>query len=364
MHHVECMDAAPSPTIEFDCALGESGGQVLRTALAVSALTGKAIALKNIRLSRPNPGLQKQHLTSVQTLASLLHAETKHALPNSRELFFKPHNFSPADLAVNIGTAGSIALLFQTLVFPALKTKKPFVLKVFGGTDVPFAPSVTYLKDVFLPVLQSSGFKIEASLKKHGFYPQGQGMASFKFHIPKLPLKPVHLTGKRLLVSIALYSSSSGLPHEVIRVQAKAARDYLEAHAIETDFLEVEGYSESKDTTGSSLEIIAGFDSLPKMGANALALKGMAAEKIGLLAAKSFVKEFQTGKAVDSHLADQLIPLMALAKGKSTIEVSFLSQHTLTNIAVCEKLLGVSFKVEGTLKESATISVEGIGFTQ
>ena len=164
--------------IEIDANLGEAGGQVLRTALALSALLEKRVHIFNIRAGRKKPGLRPQHLTAVQALATICNAELEKAELNSSELFFSPKKISPQKLNINIGTAGSTSLLLQQLLPVALKTKLD--LRIIGGTDVAFAPSIFYLKNILSPKLHSMGARFNLDLLSHGYFPRGKGRTCFK----------------------------------------------------------------------------------------------------------------------------------------------------------------------------------------
>ncbi|MFH1256318.1 MAG: RNA 3'-terminal phosphate cyclase [Candidatus Diapherotrites archaeon] len=337
---------------------GEAGGQVLRTSIGLSSLTGKQVKISSIRTNRPNPGLQAQHLTGLQSVARICGAQVNWARLNSKEVFFSPRETRQTKLAVNVGTAGSTSLVLQPVLFPALQEK--IELRVQGGTDVKWAPSHNYLSEVLFPKLKAMGAKFECKLIKPGFYPKGNGAISFKSLPAQLPLKPINLIELGELQFIKIFSQCASLPKEVATNQAASAKKQLAS--LNIDFEEKINSIESTETIGSSIDVLAFFSSGAVLGANALGEKGKPSERVGKEAAQKLLEELAAKAPVDRHLSDQLIPFMALAKGKSEISCTNLTEHALNNIAVCEKILGVSFEVKGELGNKAEISVEGLGF--
>ncbi|MDO8627650.1 MAG: RNA 3'-terminal phosphate cyclase [Candidatus Diapherotrites archaeon] len=350
--------------IVFDCAFqgSEAGGQVLRTALTISTLLSKPIEIINIRQNRPNPGLQAQHLTAVKLLATLTSAKLEKAEMNSTSLFFSPKKIHGGDYNINIGTAGSVTLLLQTIMVPLLFCNEKISLRIIGGTDVKFAPSVNYLKEVFLPIANKIGSRFDLRIVKRGYFPKGQGTVLFESLPAKLPLKAINFQGHQELDFVRIFSHSCGLPRDVVVNQARGAKKIL--NSLSCDVVEELDSKEFKDAVGSGIDIVGFFKEGNRFGVNELGERGVDSLTVGANAGQKFLKELQTGKPVDSHLADQLIPFMALAKGKSIFETTEITPHTLTNIAVCEKLLGVKFNVLGNKGEPGTIFCQGLSFSK
>jgi len=347
----------PLKVIELD---GRAGGQVLRTALALSAVTQKPASIFNIRKNRPNPGLQAQHLTGVQTLAKVCNAKTRGIELKSTKIIFYPKKIIGGNYSVNIGTAGSITLLLQAVMLPSLFSKTPLNLRIFGGTDVAWSPPFNYMKEVLLSSLNQMGAKFNLELKKRGYYPKGRGLAIFSSFKSKLPLKPLYLAEQKELHYIKIISHSANLPKEVALTQASSAKKIL-SDKLNCDIEEVIDFRETGESEGSGITLIAVFSDGARMGACSLSEKNKPAEKIGEQAAQLLLQEIESKKPVDQFLADQLIPFMALAEGFSTIECSKLTQHCLTNIHVTQKFLDVKFEVKGKLNEPAEIRVQGTG---
>ncbi|MBN2066980.1 MAG: RNA 3'-terminal phosphate cyclase [Candidatus Diapherotrites archaeon] len=345
--------------IEIDGSMMEGGGQTIRTALALSALARKPVKITKARASRPKPGLKPQHLAAAETLAEICSAGLRGAKPNSTELEFSPNEIKPANLNVRIGTAGSISLLLQQVLPVSLLQE--IKLRIVGGTNVAWAPPVEFLQAALFPVLRKSGARLDLKVRKRGFFPKGQGVVHFSSKPAKLPLKPISLTELGGLESIEIVSSSASLPKDVSRNQAVAARHALQH--LNLDFIEKIESSEHLATIGSAISVFARFSKGAVLSGSALGMKGKPAEQVGKEAAQALLAELEAKQPCDSHLADQLIPFMALAKGKSEIRATKLTQHCLTNIAVTEKFLPVKFSVRGSLGEPAEISVEGHAFS-
>lgn len=348
--------------LSIDGAHGESGGQILRTTLALSALLQKDIEIKDIRKGREKPGLRPQHLAAVKTMATVCNARISGLFENSTALTFSPTKIQSAQLNINISTAGSSSLLLQQL-FPVALLEE-FTFRIVAGTDVPFSPSLNYLNAVFYPILKKSGANFSIEQLAHGYYPIGNGRVVFSSKKAKLPLKPIILTKLGNLDCFKLFSHSSGLPMEVVENQLCAAKNILSKNFEGIDIFDKIDYSSRKDTIGSGIDIFAYFSSGAVLGTNSLGKKGTPATNVGNEAAEKMVSELKAEKPCDSHLADQLIIYMALAKGISKIECTKLTNHALTNIWVIEQFLPVKFEVKGNLNEAAEISVEGIGFTE
>ncbi len=319
--------------LEIDGSYGEGGGQLVRTAVALSAVTGKEIRVKNIRKNRPNPGLKQQHLKALETAAKICEARVSGLFPGSTELSFAPVEIKGGKYDIDIGTAGSITLFLQCIM-PALPFAKEKVeLTVRGGTDVAWSPTMDYLQHVTFRALDRLGYSGNVTLKEHGYYPKGGGKVSAFF-------EPCRFRGFHFLKEeeeIRGISHASNLPTHVPLRQAEAASTrLLEAgypSRIETQSLEA-------FSTGSGITLWTGYT-----GGSALGEKGLPAEKVGKRAAEEVITELRARASVDMHLADQLIPYMALA-GDSSYTVRELSLHTATNIWVTEQFLDVKFRIE------------------
>lgn len=321
--------------LEIDGSYGEGGGQLVRTAVALSAVTGKRIRVTNIRKNRPNPGLKQQHLKALETAAKICQAQISGLFPGSTELSFVPVEIKGGKYDIDIGTAGSITLFLQCIM-PALPFAKEEVeLTIKGGTDVAWSPTMDYLQHVTLSALKQLGYSGSVTLKEHGYYPKGGGKVSAYF-------KPCRLRGFHFLKEeqeeeIKGISHASNLPAHVPLRQAEAASIRLMEAGYPS---QIETQSFEAFSTGSGITVWTGY-----MGGSALGKRGLPAEKVGKDAADEIILELRAGASVDTYLADQLIPYMALA-GNSFYTVRELSLHTKTNIWVTEQFLDVNFRIE------------------
>jgi RNA 3'-phosphate cyclase len=351
--------------IEVDGSIGEGGGAVLRTALALGAVSHKSIHIYNIRARRPKPGLQPQHLRGVEALAKIANARVEGARLQSKELTFEPGAIEGGKHRVNIGTAGSTTLILQILMPTAAFAAKPLEVEITGGTDNLLAPPVNFLQHVTLSVLRKMGYRGEVEVVRRGHYPRGGGIVRACIE-PVGKLSSLCLTDPGGVKRIAGISHCVRLLGHIAVRQAHAAKRVLleagYAASVKTEF-----YEPSRDPhlgPGTGITLWAETERGAILGAGSLGKPGKPAEQVGREAAESLVKQLRTGCAVDRHLTDQLIPYLALAEGKSEITSAELTMHALTNIELVEQILGVKFEVEGQLGKPGKISVQGLGFAR
>ena len=351
--------------IEIDGSIGEGGGAVLRTALALSAVSWKPVHIYNIRAKRTKPGLQPQHLRGVEALTKLTNARVEGLGLHSKELKFESSAIGGGRYRVDIGTAGSTTLILQILMPAAAFARKPVEVEITGGTDNPFAPPIAFLKNVALPMLRKMGYRGEVECVQRGHYPRGGGIV--RGHIePVGKLQALKLTEPGKVVHIAGVAHCVRLPaHIATRMAHAASMALIKVGYIKVD-IKAESYPPTQDPhlgSGAGITLWAETESGAILGASSLGERGKPAEQVGREAAESLIKQLHTGRAVDRHLTDQLVPYLALAEGASEITSAELTSHALTNIALVEQILGVRFEVEGELKQPGRIRVEGLGHT-
>ncbi len=355
----------PERFIEIDGSMGEGGGAVLRTALALGAVNRMPVWIHHIRAKRKKPGLQPQHLKGVEALATVTGARVRGMELNSTELFFEPSETRGGKYKFDIGTAGSTTLILQILM-PALAfASEPAEVEIRGGTDNPFAPPVDFLKHVTLPIIFKLGYRVEVECLQRGHYPRGGGRIRART-FPVEKLQAIHLTEAGKVLRIAGISHCVKLPPHVGTRQARAAKLTLLKAGYNAK-ISIETYDPSSDPhlgPGSGITIWAETESGAILGSSSLGKPGKPAERVGREAASSLVAQLKTGFAVDRYLTDQLIPYIALAEGRSEIWSTELTTHTLTNVELVEKILGVKFEIDGKLGEPGRISVEGRGLTR
>ena len=323
----------------IDGSLGEGGGQILRTSLALSLITGQPFRIENIRAGRKNPGLLRQHLTGVTAATTIGNANVTGDAIGSTQLTFVPGEVKAGEYSFAVGTAGSATLVLQT-VLPALMIGTDVTtLTLEGGTHNPFAPPFDFLQKSFLPILKKMGIGIETSIEKHGFYPAGGGKFSIKI-TPATQLKPFNLIERGAITAKIARALIAHIPYKVAERELSVLgrkleipEDYLHPNTIKTSpgpgnvaFVEIE----SQHVT----EVFSGFGE-----------RGVSAEAVANSVVKD-VRNYLNSEAVaGEYLADQLLIPMALARSGSFTTLP-LSEHSKTNIEVIKQFLEVDFIVE------------------
>ncbi|MHB8118023.1 MAG: RNA 3'-terminal phosphate cyclase [Methanothrix sp.] len=340
--------------IEIDGSFGEGGGQIVRTAVALSAVTGKSVRITKIRQGRPKPGLAAQHARAIMALAGICDARTSGVEPGSSEIVFSPREIRGGRHRVEIGTAGSVTLLMQCLLPALLRADGPSSLQIQGGTDVQWAPAVDYFKNVFLPALTSFGAKVSLEVLQRGYYPRGQGVVLLQVEPAKL--QAGHLEGRATETGRSTHSTQSmvqgvshcsSLPEHVAARQADSAAQVLHEAGFAARITE---QALRLPSMGSGITLWSGCK-----GASCLGERGLPAEKVGRRAAEELILELKCAAVVDVHLADQLIPYLALAGGSYTVRE--ISLHARTNIWTARHFLDAEIEVK---EEKGLFRIESV----
>ncbi len=321
----------------LDGSYGEGGGQILRTALALSLCLKRPVHLYNLRARRDRPGLRRQHLACVLAAAEISGAKVNGATLGSQELYFAPGPLRPGGYAFDIGTAGSTTLLLQTILFPLLLAPGPSRLKLKGGTHNPKAPSFDFLAQAFLPLLARMGAKVNLTLRRPGFYPQGGGLLEAEIE-PVSGLAPLDIPDRGKLLDIHARALVAGLPRHIAERELKVLAHSLGLPASALNIEELIGCGVGNAVTVTVrcehiTEVFTGFGE-----------RGVRAETVAEhLAAE--VKDYLAAQVpVGPYLADQLLLPMALAGGGRFLTTP-PTLHTTTNIWVIEQFLPLSFKL-------------------
>ncbi|MBI4181666.1 MAG: RNA 3'-terminal phosphate cyclase [Candidatus Aenigmarchaeota archaeon] len=325
--------------IELSGDYGEGGGQLIRTACALAAVSGRDIHLTNIRANRPQPGLKTQHLEGLKALADLCNGSLEGASLGSREITFRPGKLSKTSLDVHVGTAGSAALVFQTLALPASQVGEEVVITLRGGaTFGKWAPPLLATQHVLLPLLARMGFKASIQVERHGFYPAGGAQVTFAIQ-PWTP-RPLELgqRGKVTYIGGISVASSTLRSGRVAERQARAAEDFLKRRGLQS-FVK-EQYVEA-DCPGSGLVLFAAATSGALLGGDSLGERGKPAEDVGKDAAIQLMHGLTALATADVHVADQILPFLALGGG--SFSAPQLSEHAKTTIWVIQQLLPARF---------------------
>ncbi|MBU7042862.1 MAG: RNA 3'-terminal phosphate cyclase [Theionarchaea archaeon] len=309
---------------------GEGGGQILRTSIALSALTNTPCTITHIRAHRPTPGLKSQHLMGLKAAAQICNARTKGAHIQSERVEFTPGSITGGIYTIDIGTAGSITLILQVLIPICLHAPDPVTLHITGGTDVKWSPTIAYFQNVVCSHLEQMGARVDISVDQYGFYPKGGGRVRAKI-FPWKTKNRITIRKRGDIERILLYSvaSSSLKKPKVAERQATACEKIFVPYDTDSHIQ----YAETLNP-GSSICVVADCEHTV-LGADALGARGKPAERVGDEAAVSLQKELESGYVLDSHMADQIVPYLALAGGSVT--VSEITEHTRTNIWACNQ---------------------------
>jgi RNA 3'-terminal phosphate cyclase (ATP) len=324
--------------IVIDGSFGEGGGQILRTSLSLSLVTGKPFRIEKIRAGRKNPGLLRQHLTAVNAAAQIGQAEVTGASIGSTQLTFAPGEIKHGAYHFAIGTAGSTTLALQT-VLPALLTARVLsgqqtTLTLEGGTHNPFAPTFDFLAAAFLPLLNRMGAFVEARLDRHGFYPAGGGRIEVTVH-PTTKLQPLDLTDRGKLRERRALAVVANLPRKIAEREIALIQKKL---SWPSKYLRVLETSEAH-SPGNFIAIEIESDALTECFTS-IGERGVAAEEVADKAAQQARRYLASEAVVGEYLADQLLIPMALARGGAFTTLP-PSRHTTTNIEIIQKFLNL-----------------------
>jgi RNA 3'-terminal phosphate cyclase (ATP) len=325
--------------IELDGAAGEGGGQILRSALALSMITGQPFRITDIRANRSRPGLMRQHLVAVQAAAQASRASVTGAELGSSELSFTPGRVTGGDYHFAIGSAGSSTLVLQTIVLALLYAQQPSTIRITGGTHNSMAPPVQFLQQAYLPLLARMGAEVDIELERYGFYPAGGGEV-FATVRPCAQLRQISLMERGTHIAGKADAFVAGLPPNVGLRELDCIG---EAMGWEQTQLHMHRLPAERGPGNAVLitlehahvtEVFAGF------GAKAVRAEAVAQEAIDQ--AQAYM---ESDAAVGEHLADQLLLPMALAGGGS-FTASTVSMHTMTNAEVIGRFLPVAINFE------------------
>ncbi len=338
--------------ITIDGSYGEGGGQILRTSLALSLITGQPLRIEKIRAGRKTPGLLRQHLTSVLAAAKVGQAEVTGASLGSTQLSFTPGKITAGEYHFAIGTAGSTALVLQT-VLPALmiadgKSK----LTLEGGTHNPFAPPFDFLQHAFLPLLKRMGVRVDADLINYGFYPAGGGKLELTIHpVPPKQLGQLDLPERGEIrerrARVILCHLARNIADRELNIVQKKLSWPKKWHKVETPANSIApgNFVSLEIECDHVTEVFTGFGE-----------RTVAAEAVADQAALAARRYLASDAAVGEYLADQLLLPMALGGGGSFTTLP-PSRHTLTNIEIIRKFLPVEITCEQTAHRIWKISV-------
>lgn len=318
----------------IDGSAGEGGGQIIRSSLALSLITGRPFTARNVRAGRSRPGLLRQHLTAVNAAAEISNAEVRGNELGSKELEFRPGAVRTGSYRFSVGTAGSATLVLQTILPALLAADRPSELVLEGGTHNPYAPPYDFLDRVFLPCVRKMGPKVSCILERPGYYPAGGGR--FKVNVEPAPrLSPLEIPERGELKQRRAQAIVCQLPEHIATRELQMVRKLLDWDAGSLETLASKG----SPGPGNVLIIEMAFEKITEMFTG-FGERGTPAEEVARKACQQAKDYLASGAPVGKYLADQLLLPLAMA-GRGSFHTMPLSRHTMTNIGVIRKFLEI-----------------------
>jgi RNA 3'-terminal phosphate cyclase (ATP) len=348
--------------LHVDGAYGEGGGQIVRTALALSALTGRDVRLEDIRAGRERPGLRAQHLTAVRAVAEVCDAATEGAEVGSRVLVFHPGTVpQPGRYRWEVGTAGAVSLVFQTVLWPLALAAGSSEVTLVGGTHVAWSPPLDYVQQVYLPAVSdpAARFIADVQIERWGWYPRGGGIAHASI-AGSARLRPLQLTDRGSLRGISVLSAASNLPDHVRQRQADRADFWLRKRGIKP---RVEISDPPSPGPGTVVYLLAEYEHV-RAGFTGYGRLHKPAERVAEEACKAYWRYHKRKQPVDAHLADQLLLPLSLAhrspgSGCSCYGVESVTRHLLTQAWLIRRFYPqVRIEVLGDRGQPGTVVVK------
>ena len=328
--------------IEVDGSQGEGGGQILRTAVALSAILRKPVRVDRVRAGRDVPGLRRQHASALWVLSEAVGGKLTGATEGSSTVTFVPGGPRKQALSLDMGTAASITLVLQAIVPAAALSGSRLRLELSGGTDVPWSPTLDYFDRVVRPAYASIGMAFQVAPRRRGYYPRGGGRVTASIE-PCDSISPLQLTSRPEVPGAKLVSRCGRLPRHVAERQLKAAADVLKGSGVKV--LSEEVSVDEADSPGSSvLAYHVGPGTF--LGADAIGARGKPAEEVGRDAGMKFISAFRSGAPLDLNLADMVLPLLALAPRPSRVAVPSVTPPLDSGLTLVRQFTGCRWAVE------------------
>jgi RNA 3'-terminal phosphate cyclase (ATP) len=351
--------------LEIDGSEQSGSGTIVRDAIPFCILTGQEIHLRNIRAKRDKPGLRPQHLKALEAAASLCGGQLEGGIVGSREIRFHPGKvIKGGTFEWDIGTAGSAAMLALSLLPLGLFADSASTYRLTGGLFQDFAPSLFHLKHVLLPTVRKMGVQAEVRIIQPGYVPKGGGKIELQIAPLKGALKPLNLVSQGQVRSVRGIALASHLKERDVsrRMKGECERALkgkgfvTEIHLL-YDERDTPAFESPSIQPGAALAVWAQTDAGCFIGADMAGARGRTAEFIGKQTASDLLNDLGSGATVDRHLADQVIPFAALAKGASTFRIPSVTEHVEARLWLVEKILGAKSRIRENL-----VTIEGIGF--
>jgi RNA 3'-terminal phosphate cyclase (ATP) len=324
-------------TVTIDGSMGEGGGQILRTSLALSMITGRPLRMEKIRAGRKKSGIQRQHLVALKAAQEISAATVQGAEIGSSEIQFEPGRVTGGTHNFSIGSAGSVTLVLQTVLPALMLAGESSHLTLEGGTHNPWAPPVDFLERVFLPVLNRMGPTVTTSIERYGFYPVGGGCLHVNIE-PVRKLARIDLRERGQIRESKATAIVACLPESIGHREVRFVKDNLDIDSLHVAVKQV-----VSPGPGNALFIEFVCDGITEM-ITTFGKRGVASETVAMDAVKEARSYIASGAPVGPYLADQLLIPMTLAN-RGTFRTCQMTQHTLTNINVIKRFIDVNIEV-------------------
>ena len=340
--------------IEIDGSFGEGGGQIVRSSLALSAVTGHAFTIKNIRAGRKKSGLKRQHVVGVKAAAQICNAKVTGDELESSQITFDPGPIQGGDYRFQINSAGSTTLVAQTVLPALMLAGQPSTVSISGGTHNPGAPPFDFLDRVYLPQLNKFGAMVTANLQSHGFYPAGGGEIQLTIE-PASQLRAIDLLERGSKPTPAVTSFVSSLPRHIAERECDVIRGKSNWKSSCFEIVEVEkpvGPGNVVLIELASKNVAAMFTGIGK--------QGVTAERVARSVYRDAAKYLETDVPVGEFLADQLLLPMGLAASQgreSSFRTAVLSSHSETHIEILKRFLDIEITTEALPDNSVIVRV-------
>lgn len=345
--------------LKIDGSYGEGGGQILRSTISLSVLLNKPVEIFNIRSKRPNPGLRPQHIHSVKALATIFNAKVQNLDVGNQNIKFIPstnhYDQDISNIDIDIGTAGSIPMLLQTIIPSISLSKKNMEIKIIGGTDVIASPTIDYMKYVVSEMYKNIGINFTIDVVRRGYYPKGGGIVYVKI----LPCKNLGLinlitprTSEPRIVGVC-----SRLPRHVLDRQVSTALLHLEKSGYRCNHYIAS--IENSISPGSSILVYTKSDFCQYIGGDAVGQKNKTAEEVGKEAVIKFLLNYDKKVPIDHYLADMLIIPACLAKGNSRFMIGRITEHLKTNLYIVSKMVDCKYNII-PMRENYMVNIDGM----
>lgn len=324
--------------VVIDGSHGEGGGAILRTALALSTITGKPFRIVNIRSGRPQPGVKREHLSCIRILQEVAGAKVEGAFLGSESILFIPGVVKRKTISYDLETAASTTLVAQCLILATMFSGKRVKFILTGGTDVKWSIPADYLLNVFVPALAPLG-DVTVRILQRGYYPKGDGKLEVvvRGRLEKSKLPRLSFTERGQLLAIG------GVAHAATELaDARVAERMRDTLNLSLPHARIRAEYAPTASPGAGVTLWARYEHTV-LGASMLGERGVPAENVAASAAKELMELMRSDAVVDSFLADQLVPYLSLCGGK--LRTRKITQHALSNVSVCEQFLNTHFQV-------------------